>query len=162
MVSVIKMIVFCVIWKYCHNLVTYLWYYCAAKRCIFGNNLYLSFRNYLEALAETCLPMDETWQWDESVPQNAVSSSIAVSSDIKLSLSSPAEKGPANTSFWYSRSDLRQRRGWSRKWERWERLFQTIFWKRSISGVMGPRSTSTRPFRMWLARSTTIMPGEDF
>jgi len=64
------------------------------------------FVNCLEALVETCLPLDETDHELSQYPSMLSVSSIAVSSNIKLSssltsisLSSPTEKGPANTPF---------------------------------------------------------------
>jgi len=64
------------------------------------------FVNCLEALVETCLPLDETDHELSQYPSMLSVSSIAVSSNIKLSssltsisLSSPTEKCPANTPF---------------------------------------------------------------
>ena len=65
------------------------------------------FVNFLEALVETCLPSDENDQELNQYPSMLSVSSIAVSSNIKLSssltsisLSSPIEKlGPNTTPF---------------------------------------------------------------
>ena len=62
--------------------------------------------NCLEALVETCLPLDETDHELSQYPSMLSVSSIAVSSNIKLSssltsisLSSPTEKNANNAPF---------------------------------------------------------------